>query len=329
MKIIFIVNSQVRKRKKIIDQIVDSFQNDHQIEIWQTEFFQHAIQFGERAIETNPDIIVAVGGDGHINEVINGLFAKQLRIIKGNPLLYENLKLAPLSKVKFAFLPTGTGNDYARSFRIGPGIKKIKNRIENLHVKHIDLGLIRFIDFDGNIEFRIFNNITDIGIGAYVLQRIKSMPPWLNANIAYFYGILSTLFTFRYKRIHIETDVFNWNDEAISVAIAKGTFFGSGIGIAPQAQLTDNAFAVTIIGKVGPKEFLKYFSSLKRGEQIIDPEIIYEKASMIKITSEEDKNLPVQMDGELIGTTPVEFKILPNVLQIITEGENNGPETQW
>lgn len=314
MRLSVIINSQARHHDFLKKHLEKSLSDLGIIQFHETNSHKHAIQLSSNSVEQS-DIIIAVGGDGHINEVINGIFSRELHNI--NDSNYFDHSLFPQKSFPLlTFLPAGTGNDYARSFPISKSITKLKGRIIRNRIKYVDLGLIRYQNFRGETQYRIFNNVTDVGIGAFVLNKIHHLPRWLNPNIAYFYAILSTLVTFRYKNILVRTDAFEWHDLSTSIAISKGNYFGSGIGIAPQSSLDNGFFGITILGKVGPKEFLFNLSTLKNGEKIIHPEIIYEKAKRVFVDCIQEK-LPIQMDGELIGTTPAEFILLPQKVGIL------------
>lgn len=313
MKIQFVINRKSKMYPAIIPKLKTHFEELGKIDFSITDYPGHAIQLSHE--NRHVDVMVAVGGDGHINEVINGIFFEDLKTINDSN-YFNSEMIQNTQKPLFAFLPAGSGNDFARSFDFTNSIPALKKRILSEKVQLVDLGLIRFHSFEGETRYRLFNNVTDVGVGAFVLQNYHHLPSWLNPNVGYFWAVLKTLSTFRYRKMLVRTEKFMWDDLSTSIVVANGTYFGSGIGIAPQATPTDGMFGLTILGKVGPKEFLFNISELKNGKPITHPEIIYEKAERVLIDAHSEE-LPVQMDGELIGKTPVEFVILPKKLKML------------
>lgn len=314
MRILVLINNLCRNRERIFRQLKKELPSLGQVSFAFTSGREDAIVLSH-SFSRSYDVIVAVGGDGHINEVINGLFAPVLRNLNDSNYFCTESFFRERS-TPLAILPAGTGNDYVRTFSITHRIEDLKHRLRRFQVKPVDLGLIRYRTWDHRTGFRLFDNITDIGIGAEVLARVEDTPDWVGGNVAHILAIWNTLYRFSLKPLIVHTDQFDYRGSLASIVIAKGKYFGSGIGIAPQSIPDDGQFGVTIIGKVGPKEFVRFLAPLKKGKKVSHQEIHYLKASRIVVQSLE-REFPVQMDGEFLGTTPVEFLVIPKILPLV------------
>lgn len=261
-----------------------------------------AIQLSSLAVEKGANIIVAIGGDGTVNEVINGIMQKRREAC---------------SEVLLAILPLGTGNDFARHIGIKKDIAQLQHSIVSNNSRKIDLMEATFISPEGVETSRFFFNITDIGIGGCAAQIIdknrRLMPGIIRYELAAFFAF------FKYKATSIDLcmDGQDFHSTAISICFANAPYFANGLCIAPHAQVDDGKIAITILGKLSFMDYLKYYSVLKKGDKIDHPEVIYKKANMCAVST---VGMPIDMDGEFVGYTPMRLKIIPKAMNLLHTG---------
>ena len=179
------------------------------------------------------DRIVCVGGDGTLNEVVNGFFDESGPIRKDAVL---------------GFLPNGTGCDFCRTMPIPSGIGPLQTVREG-YVRTIDLGRIRFRNHQGGTSTRYFHNIASFGLGGEVVDRVNRTSKACGPFITFIWGTLVSLFAYGNKRIHLRVDDGDERTvDVLNIAIANGRYHGGGMLVAPDAVTDDGLFHVTVIG---------------------------------------------------------------------------------
>jgi diacylglycerol kinase (ATP) len=257
----------------------------------------HAVR---SALENGYRTIVAVGGDGTLNEVVNGFFDAAGTPIGGDAML--------------GLLPSGSGGDFRRAAGIPRRMEAAAGLIAGHSVRHIDAGRIEFDD--GRLHF--FINIADCGMGGEVVDRAnrgryKRAGAW---GSAMFLGIsLSTLLRYVARTARIEVDGTSLQRRVRSIAIANGTYFGGGMRIAPNATLDDGQFDVVVIGDTGRPRALTGIPSLYRGRHLNRSEVEVYRARTVRISCDGDPML-FDVDGELVGTTPATLTCLPAAITL-------------
>jgi diacylglycerol kinase (ATP) len=252
------------------------------------------------ALESGYRTIVAVGGDGTLNEVVNGFFDAAGTPIGGDAML--------------GLLPSGTGGDFRRAAGIPGNMEAAAGLIAGRSMRHIDAGRI---EFDGGRR-HFFINIADCGMGGEVVARANRGRYKRGGarGSAMFLGIsLSTLLGYVARTARIEVDGMSLQRRARSVAIANGTCFGGGMRIAPNAALDDGQFDVVIIGDTGRARALAGAPSLYRGRHLHRSEVEVYRARTVRVSCDGDPML-FDVDGELVGTTPATLTCLPAVIPL-------------
>jgi len=304
-QIAFILHGKIKRQEKIIAAVKATFGDTVQLIFAVTQHANHAAELAPEMVDTGATHIICLGGDGSLNEVINGIMSA-----------YENGYITKNGKVRVGLLPYGTGNDFARTVGVLNDIVLLKNWIEEDSFRQIDLGWAEFFDAAGKKTNRYFVNITDLGIGGLIAHRLSSSTKFWGPTITYQWSILTALFTYKNRPVKIEADSFNYEGSIMSLIVANGKFFGGGMGIAPDALVDDGLFSVAIIGAITVFEYLKNLGNIKKSRKIAHPEIKYLKASEIAVESSSGP-LPVDMDGEFIGYSPMRLRILPEAISFI------------
>ena len=303
-KIGFVVHGKIHGRKGLVSSLEKVFGGEFQTSFYYTESPRNAELLTRQAIDDGCDFLVALGGDGTLNEVVNGYLGYE-GDVKDKPVL--------------GVLPYGTGNDFARGAGITRSQEQLLAMVRSRSVRMIDAGLLNFTDLGGVAYHRYFDNIADLGIGAEVVARVNGVnlrKKILGGTLTFFLSVLWTFLTFRHKSLRIQGDGFEWNGKILGLIVANGRYFGSGFGIAPDASLVDGLFEVVILGKVSIADYIRNFAKLRRSQRIDHPEVFYYKSSRV-YAEPVDVKLVAEADGETEGPAPVEFICLKGALPFL------------
>lgn len=301
-KIAFLINGKIRNIHAVISKIESAFSTNYTIAFFTSKYSGHTIELSAKAAEQGYNYIICLGGDGSLNEVVNGLMLAKNR--------NKNLDF------KIGILPFGTGNDFIKTLKAPHTISGIKKLIDEDSYKEIDLGIVQFKDHTGSDSSRYFINITDIGIGGIVVQKLGKYSKILGANLTYLIAIVNTLLSYRNQPIKAVADEFTFEGKVKNFVVANGKYFGSGIGIAPDAELDDGNFAIVILAEISLMDFMKFSFILKKCKKIDHPQIIYKKAKVITVDSLSSPQ-PIDMDGEFIGYSPMQIKVQAKALTFL------------
>lgn len=241
----------------------------------------------------NSDYIIAVGGDGTCNEVINGIM------------------LEPNQAIVFGVIPNGTGNDFVRNLpKFSP--HSFVSAIVGQKHHAIDIGKIQFRQ-----ENRYFLNVADIGFGAKVIETMnRQRHSGLGGKISYNLAILRSFFTYRKPNLTVRDGDFLFEGKSLMIVFSNGTTFGHGLCIAPEAKLTSGELVMTIIGNVSLTEYGRNLGNLKTGKKIVHPEVVYRNFTHVSVTTDQ-KDLCVETDGEIAGRSSIEVEVVPKALQLV------------
>ncbi len=300
-KITFIINGKLGTKEKLKKEIIHHLENKFIIEFCYTLHRFHASHLAKISVEKGAEYLIAVGGDGTLNEVINGTMHCE-----------EPLR----AKVKIGLLPSGTGNDFARTIGMKKSLKQLIDLILNDQIKPIDVGQISYISLDGLLKSRYFNNIADIGIGGEVVAAVNRSKKRLGATLTFFVYSAISFLTYRHRHVRVQSQQVTWEGQVVSLSIANGKYFGSGLCIAPDAEVDDGFFSLVIVGNVSLFDFIRYMPCLRRGEHIVHKEVSYHKIETCQFDSL-DKDCPIDLDGEFIGYPPIELKNFHHAIQFL------------
>jgi diacylglycerol kinase (ATP) len=259
-----------------------------------TEGIGHAIELAREAASDGYRFLVAVGGDGTINEVANGV-----------------LTATNSESTTMGIVSTGTGNDFIRSIGIPKDYTGACKRLFGSRRSLIDAGLVQY-QKNGKQEERYFINSSGAGFDAEVNEAVDHIPKRLGHTVPFVLGLLKTLPTYKNKDITLTIDGRQESRRVLSVIVSNGAYFGGGMKIAPDAELTDRQLDVITIGDVGKLELLQVFPRVYKGTHVTHPKVRTGKAGRVTVTS--PNRILIQADGELLGEGPVTFQILPAAL---------------
>ena len=246
-----------------------------------------AIQAAKVAVERNFDLVIAVGGDGTLNEVISGI-AK-----------FEN-------RPKVGLIPMGTTNDFARAVHIPRDINKAVDIILKGESIPVDIGLMN--------NDRYFINIAGGGRITELTYEVPSKLKTVLGQMAYYLKGIEMLPSIRSSHVRIEYDGQVFNDSAMMFLIGLTNSVGGFEKLAPDASINDGKFTLLILKELNMAEFIRVASLALRGEHLSDPRVIYAKASKITVTTEE--RVLLNLDGEYGGVLPAVFENLASHIEM-------------
>jgi YegS/Rv2252/BmrU family lipid kinase len=264
-----------------------------------TERYQHAILLSKNAAKNGANVVVSVGGDGMLNEVINGV------IEAGN------------AEVRVGVLPMGSGNDFAKTIGATADKATLLEWIKTDSHQTIDLGLAEFVSPTGETTQRYYNNITDVGMGGDIAEKLYASKRWFGPFLTYQYYIISTLLGYKSLPIEVTADGKTNQFRVMNFCVANGKYFGNGLGVAPNAIPTDGFLNTVSIGDVSLLDYLKNLPNIQKCKPLNHPEVNYSTAKTVEINCSE-RPIPIDMDGEFVGFTPLKISVVPQKLKFIT-----------
>jgi YegS/Rv2252/BmrU family lipid kinase len=259
----------------------------------------HARSLAFQAVEEGAEVILVHGGDGTLNEVVNGYLSHPKH-----------------ERTALALLPHGTGSDFAKTLELPRDPERAATQLLSGHEKRLDVGLATFPGPPQGANQRYFVNIADIGFGGELVQYVNSRSKRLGGKLSFLRGLLVTLRHYRNKNLRISLeDGETMHVVASSVIVANGQYFGGGMWVAPRASLTDGYLDIVVVGDVTRREVIANLSRLYRGTLAEHPKVQTFPARQLDVASGETTH--VEMDGELSGALPVSIRIQPEAIRFL------------
>ena len=262
-----------------------------------------ATEIAQRAVRESRPVVVSVGGDGTLNEVVNGFFRN------GAPLP---------TTTKLAMVPLGTGGDFRRTLRIPIDTRQAVEVLRNGLVRRLDAGCVTFTAPDGSTGVRHFINIADAGLGGEVVQMVGNGTKMFG-SAAYTLAGLRALMRFKNKPMAVDVDgVSHHLERAQQVVVANCQFFGGGMQMAPSASPTDGVFDVILIKDAGKIETMRGMNDIRSGRHLDqnNPKMELMYGKRVSVSSPERVRLDI--DGEAVGFLPALFEIQPGAIEFVT-----------
>ncbi|MBN1483177.1 MAG: diacylglycerol kinase family lipid kinase [Chloroflexia bacterium] len=257
-----------------------------------------ATRLARQAVRAGHRTVVAVGGDGTINEVINGLIAPgQER-----------------SGARLGVIITGRGSDLARTIGIPSDIEAACERLAHPRSMPMDLGLAEY-SIAGRRVQRFFGNIAGIGFDGEVVARANKIA-FARGTIPYLSGLLSALVTWRNREVELLLDGQRvYRGKVYLVAVANGQYFGGGMRIVPEADPNDGLLDVAYLDDISKIQFLRLVPSVYEGSHVHHPAVHIHRARQVEVYSEHA--LLSELDGELGGNPPMTFQVIPEAVEVL------------
>lgn len=266
------------------------------VDEWASERPGHATELARRAVERGAAAIIAVGGDGTIHEVVNGMAES----------------VTPLG-----ILPFGTGNDFARALGISPAPAGALAVIAGRHARRVDLG---------RVHGQFYVQVAGTGFDAVVAERVNRGGRAGSGAVTYVRHLLATLITYRNTDSRLCTDGDaadpGIQGKVLLLAVANTAYYGGGMKICPGARPDDGLLDWCRIGDMNKLEVLRALPRVFGGTHVRLPKVDTGRAASVLVEGPPD--LPVHADGELVGTLPARFECVPGALSVFTPAPAQG-----
>jgi diacylglycerol kinase (ATP) len=236
---------------------------------------------------------VAVGGDGTLNEVVNGIAQKD---------------------VDLATIPLGTGMDFVRTYGIPTKLEDAVRVALDGEPRTIDAGRVRYRTWSGGEAERWFANVGSVGMSGAVAQRANGMSKALGGKATFFYALTRVFLEWENTDVVVKLDDGERRGRMHDVIVANGVWHGGGMMLAPEAKPDDGLFDVVFIGDVSRADFLTTAPKIYKGKHVLHPKVEVVRSVHVEVDAAE--HLPIEVEGEQVGTTPAAFEVVPGALRI-------------
>jgi diacylglycerol kinase (ATP) len=267
------------------------------VEFELTRGTMHAAELTAEALKKGFDLIVAVGGDGTLNEVLNGYFDA------GEPRKQGAV---------LGYMPSGTGSDFARTLGLyGLSVQEQVERLLNGRTRLLDCGQVRFLGSGPQPRetSRLFLNESSIGFSAETVNNVNRASKRFGGKASFFIGVLRTLSILHNPVLQVTIDGRQvYQGPTLLVAVANGRYFGGSMMIAPMADPQDGEFDIIVISAMTRLKLLQKIGKIYRGEHLREPEVQVFRGHEVHISSPTEEVL-LEMDGEQPGRLAADFRI--------------------
>jgi diacylglycerol kinase (ATP) len=253
----------------------------------------HLIELAREAAAGGARLVVAVGGDGTLNEVVNGVAG---------------------TGVEIALLPNGTGQDFGRTHGIPTRFDEAVRVALDGDTRTVDAARVHYRTWAGGDATRWFANVGSVGMSAAVAQRANSMSKALGGRVTFFYALMRVFFEWENTEIDVALDDGRRSGRMHDVILANGQWHGGAMWLAPDARPDDGLFDVVLIGDVDRRDFVTTAPKLYKGKHVGHPKVEIVRSATVAVDAPE--HLPIEVEGEQIGTTPARFEIVPGALRV-------------
>lgn len=286
MRILAIVNPVAGKTCKYWPAIESVFHDmEYDFEVQYTEERGHATVI---AAQSNGfDVIASVGGDGTLNEIVNGIMGRD---------------------VVLSVIPTGTGNDFVKSAGLLTDCITASRSISQDVIRRVDAGCVTFSGGK-----RYFIGVAGMGFDGLVSKTTSQVSKPKMGTVPYVMGILKHLADYRSVDVSLTVDDVTIDQKVMFVDVANGKYVGAGMNIAPLAEVDDGLFDIIVIGDLSRLESLMKLPTLYRGTHLNNPKVGAFRGRHVELDSPQP--LSIHVEGEYIGDTPATFDMYEKALK--------------
>ena len=303
MKTVFIVNNKHNRLASLLPRLEELSRRPGlgSVQLVTTLWKQHTVELARNATRNGCDALIAVGGDGTLHEVVNGV-------------MQSNIPANAFPAI--GLLPYGSANDFARSAGISRSPEALVALLESRSTQRLDLGKI-VLEQTG--ETRYFINIAGLGLSPEVARKVSQTSSVLGPGFNYFRQILSGFAGYEKKQVRCTAGPWQWEGKLLQMAVANGRYFGNALCIAPDARLADGQFEVAIFGDLSVWDYIRNLGNLKKGARINHEQVYYHHASQVQIESRDACG--IEADGEYVGLSPATISVVSRVIRFLVPTE--------
>ena len=264
-----------------------------------TEAPGHARTLAQEEAQSGRRLVIALGGDGTISEVADGLVAAG-------------------GTAELGIIPRGTGGDFRRSLGIKNEIAKAAEHLRKSKPRRIDVGRVSFVAHDGSTSTRHFVNVTSVGFSSVVASRANQGSKRLGGKASFLSAVVRSLLTYDNAEISFSVDDGEPRRMAVLLAaVGNGRFFGGGMKICPEALLDDGYFDLVTVGDMGRMEVLAKIHRIYSGQHLSMKAVRSVRCQRLHVASVDGgAKIPLEIDGETPGRLPATFEIVKGALRL-------------
>lgn len=265
-----------------------------------TEYPGHSRRLVDEALYFNPDIIVAMGGDGTVHEVID-----------------EYYKKSPERIIPITALPLGTGNDWARYWHIPHDVFTWLEMIERFKLHDHDLGLVEYYNLKDQKEYSVFNNVAGMSYDAFVANYVESKKKKSKVNgFIYLFYIFRCLFMYRLQESKIKSGQRILEDAFYTINVGLCPYSGGGLQIVPHARPNIGQLAVTAVKPLSKFGVLLFSKEFYSGKIHLHPKVISFHTEFLTVSPGKNETILLEAEGEVLGRLPASFSIIRKAIKI-------------
>ncbi len=257
-------------------------------------------ELARRLIEGGARLVVVVGGDGTVCEAVNGVMQ------------------AGHDDVELAVVPRGTGTDFVRTFGIPSDLAGAFSVARDGSVRSIDVGRARYLAWDRSPVEAYFSNFAGAGISGAIARRANASSKALGGRISFVVATVAVFAGWRSTDVSITVDAERRVGPMFEVLATIGEYAAGGMRVTPGASPDDALLDVMVIGDVTKADFVRTFPKIYRGRHVTHPKIELLRGAVVEI--EAATPLPIALDGEQPGTTPLRVDVVPRALRLRVPG---------
>lgn len=264
-----------------------------------TEAPGHARTIAFEEATAGRQLVVALGGDGTISEVADGLVAAG-------------------GQAELGIIPRGTGGDFRRSLGIENQLFDAAEHVRKTKSRKVDMGRVSFVAHDGTASSRHFINVTSLGFSSTVAKRANDASKKLGGRISFLSAVVRSLLTYDNAEVMVSVDGGEARRMTVLLAaIGNGRFFGGGMKICPEAMLDDGHFDLVTVGDLGRLEVLAKIHRIYSGNHLSMKEVQSVRCRQLHVTAADPAGeIPVEIDGETPGRLPASLTIVEGALRL-------------
>ena len=217
--------------------------------------------------------------------------------------------------VDLATIPLGTGMDFVRTYGIPTSFRRSRpRRARTASRARSTRAACAYRTWAGDEAERWFANVGSVGMSGAVAQRVNGMSKALGGKATFFYALTRVFFEWQNTEVTVKLDEDERRGRMHDVVVANGVWHGGGMMLAPDARPDDGLFDVVLIGDVGKADFLTTAPKIYKGKHVRHPKVEVMRSARVEVDAAE--RLPIEVEGEQVGTTPAVFEIVPHALRV-------------